>query len=129
MDTKQLFPAHFESVFGKNEVLSDRASGSKTPKIPHFHSTSEAKRSECVGLSACVKHSHVVQSKYCKVPPSLKNRVKCGVWVGEANIPNLSLLICLEVTGGGWWWVVVVVEGKFSVQLRPKLINRRKLAK
>ena len=45
--------------------LSDRASGSKTPKIPHFHSTSEAKRSECVGLRACVKHGHVVQSKYC----------------------------------------------------------------
>ena len=87
--------------------LSDRASGSKAPKIPHFHSTSEAKRSECVGLSACVKHSHVVQSKYCKVPPSLKNRVKCGVWVGEAYIPNLSLLLCLEafekflVVGGG----------------------------
>ena len=35
--------------------LSDQASGSKTPKIPHFHSTSEAKRSECVGLSAWVK--------------------------------------------------------------------------
>ena len=26
-----------------------------SPKIPHFHSTSEAKRSECVGLSAWVK--------------------------------------------------------------------------
>ena len=49
--------------------LSDQASGSNTPKIPHLHSTSEAKRSECVGLSACVKHGHVVQSKYCKWLP------------------------------------------------------------
>ena len=36
------------------------------PTIPPFHSMSVAKRSECVGLSACVKHGHVVQSKYCK---------------------------------------------------------------
>ena len=43
--------------------LSDRASGIKTPEIPHFHSMSVAKRSECVGLSACVKHGHVVPSK------------------------------------------------------------------
>ena len=49
--------------------LSDRASWSNSPRIPHFHSMSEAKRSECVGLSACVKHGHVVQSKYCKWLP------------------------------------------------------------
>ena len=41
-------------------------------------------------------------------------------------MPNLGLLLYLEafekflVGGGGWWWVV---EGKFSVQLRPKLNN------
>ena len=38
---------------------------SQLPKIPHFHSMSEAKRSECVGFSACVKHGHVVPSKCC----------------------------------------------------------------
>ena len=60
--------------------LSDRASGNKTPKLPYFHSMSEAKRSECVGLSARVKHGHVVPSKYCtwlrfdNVRPSIRTQ-------------------------------------------------------
>ena len=57
------------TIFGKNKVLFPREFKKHIPKIPHFHSTSEAKRSECVGLSACVKHGHVVQSKYCKWLP------------------------------------------------------------
>ena len=49
-----------------HDSSSIRWTGIKTPKIPHFHSMSEAKRSECVGLSACVKHGHVAQSPNCK---------------------------------------------------------------
>ena len=42
---------------------------SASARLPKYHiSTAWAKRSECVGLSACVKHGHVVQSKNCCWP-------------------------------------------------------------
>ena len=76
-----------------HDSSSIRWTGIKTPKIPHFHSMSEAKRSECVGLSACVKHGHVVPSKYCTwlrfdyVRPSILTRTLVAYSLHD-ELPN-----------------------------------------
>ena len=68
-------------------------------------------------------------------PPSLRNRVKCGVLGGGlggeqffglryAYITNLSSLGSLEpfekfLVVGGWWWVVVVLNPSLVFSLGP----------
>ena len=69
---------------------------------------SEAKRSECVGLSACVKHGHMVPSKYCTwlrfdyVRPSILTRTLVAYSLHD-ELPNCQCHFSSLCSFGPWF--------------------------
>ena len=64
------------------------------PLVSRIHFSSEAKRSECVGLSACVKHGHVVPSKNCKWPLFAYVLIGEGTELGAVTSNNVLVFLC-----------------------------------